>query len=365
MLWIIAAVAAAMIAPGAFVRWGPIRLQDPRLMLVVIQIVMFGMGTRMSLADLKGVAQSPRGVAIGIFCNFTLIPIASWALAKAFGFPDEIAAGIVLIGSCPSGLASNVMAYMAGANLALSVTVTAVSTLLAPLLTPLLMKLLAGRFVAVHFFGMMLDIARIVVVPISAALLHDYLKHASKRGWRNAGIAAGVGGAWLLFLALGGWARLSALLAPGPLGLAGLSGFAAGAVLVGIGYHGLLRRRPGFERLMPIASMAGIVYFTAMTTSSGRDYLLKVGFALVLVSIIQNAAGYFLGYWCSRAARLDENSARSVAFEVGLHNGGMASGLAAAMGKLATVGLAPAIFSPWMNVSGSILANYWKRKPKR
>ena len=79
--------------------------------------------------------------------------------------------------------------------------------------------------------------------------------------------------------------------------------------------------------------------------------------------MIHNAAGYFFGYWLSRAAGLDKNSARSVAFEVGLQNGGMASGLAGSMGKLATVGLAPAIFSPWMNISGSILANYWRRHP--
>jgi BASS family bile acid:Na+ symporter len=109
--------------------------------------------------------------------------------------------------------------------------------------------------------------------------------------------------------------------------------------------------------------MAGIVYFTTVTTAAGRDNLLKVGLLLFLVSVIHNAAGYFFGYWLSRAAGLDRSSARSVAFEVGLQNGGMASGLAGAMGKLGTVGLAPAIFSPWMNISGSILANYWSKRP--
>jgi len=109
--------------------------------------------------------------------------------------------------------------------------------------------------------------------------------------------------------------------------------------------------------------MAGIVYFTTVTTAAGRDNLLKVGALLFVASVIHNAAGYFFGYWLSRLAGLDQSSSRSVAFEVGLQNGGMASGLARSMDKLGTVGLAPAIFSPWMNISGSILANYWSKRP--
>lgn len=114
---------------------------------------------------------------------------------------------------------------------------------------------------------------------------------------------------------------------------------------------------------MPAASMVGIVYVTAMTTAAGRDNLLKVGGLLFLASALHNTAGYCFGYWLSRASGLDKNSARSVAFEVGLQNGGMASGLASAMGKLGTVGLAAAIFIPWMNISGSVLANYWHKRP--
>jgi bile acid:Na+ symporter, BASS family len=132
---------------------------------------------------------------------------------------------------------------------------------------------------------------------------------------------------------------------------------------VGTLYHACTRWLPKLDAWMPVASMAGIVYFTTVTTAAGRDNLLKVGALLFVASVIHNAAGYFFGYWLSRGAGLDQSSARSVAFEVGLQNGGMASGLAGSMGKLATVGLAPAIFSPWMNISGSILANYWKRRP--
>jgi bile acid:Na+ symporter, BASS family len=109
--------------------------------------------------------------------------------------------------------------------------------------------------------------------------------------------------------------------------------------------------------------MFGIIYFTTVTTAAGRENLLKVGLLLFLASVIHNGAGYFFGYWLSRAAGLDKNSSRTVAFEVGLQNGGMASGLAGSMGKLGTVGLPAAVFSPWMNISGSLLANYWRRRP--
>jgi BASS family bile acid:Na+ symporter len=114
---------------------------------------------------------------------------------------------------------------------------------------------------------------------------------------------------------------------------------------------------------MPIFSMAGIIYFTAITTAAGRDHLLQVGGMLIIAAILHNTTGYFLGYWGSRIFGLDKNSCRTIAIEVGLQNGGMASGLAGRMGKLATVGLAPAIFSPWMNVSGSVLANFWRKRP--
>jgi BASS family bile acid:Na+ symporter len=142
-------------------------------------------------------------------------------------------------------------------------------------------------------------------------------------------------------------------------------GFLLGSAVFGLIYHVFTLLLPKLDKLMPILSMAGIVYFTLVTTAAGRDNLLRVGAMLFVASILHNAAGYFFGYFLSRACRLDKDSARSVAFEVGLQNGGMATGLASAMGKLDTVGLAAAIFSPWMNVSGSILANYWRRRPAR
>ena len=113
---------------------------------------------------------------------------------------------------------------------------------------------------------------------------------------------------------------------------------------------------------MPYFSMFGIIYFTLVTTAAGRDNLIQIGFLLFLASVLHNGAGYFFGYWLSRLSGLDKKSSQTIAFEVGLQNGGMASGLAGSMGKLATLGLASAVFSPWMNVSGSLLANYWRKK---
>jgi len=363
--WIVAAVVAAMIFPAAFLRWGNFDLRNKWVVLLVVQLVMFGMGTQMSLKDFVGVMKMPWGVVVAVGCQFLIMPLAGCFLAWAFSLPDEIAAGVILIGSCSSGLASNVMCFLARANLALSITATSITTLLAPVMTPLWMKLLAGRLVRVEFVGMMVEIIKIVIVPIAAALLHDYLKNASPRTRRRFGIAGVVCAGWILLLVCGGWGRLAAAIngAAGLLLLLELGSFAVGAVAFGVAYHTLASRWPSLDRFAPLASMAGIVYFTTITTAAGRDNLLQIGAVLFVVAILHNTAGYLFGYWLARAARLDRASCRTVAIEVGLQNGGMASGLAGAMGKLATVGLAAAIFSPWMNISGSILANYWKKRP--
>lgn len=361
--WIIAAVTAAMIFPQAFSKWGGFDLQNHWVKLLVVQTVMFGMGTQMSLHDFTGVAKNPRGVVIGIVCHFTVMPIVGFGLTKIFHFEPEIAAGIILIGSCSSGLASNVMAYIAKSNLALSVTVTAMTTVVAPFITPLWVKWLAGAEVTMTYFGMMMEIIKIVIVPIGAALLHDYLKAAKPRGRKIVLGLTAASAAWLCFIALGGWTWLTNQLSQNGLIGVGIIGFCCAALVFGVVYHWLTRAISKLDSWMPVASMAGIVYFTTITTAAGRDNLLNVGLLLFVASAIHNALGYVFGYWLSRASGLDKNSARSVAFEVGLQNGAMASGLAASMGKLGTVGLAAAIFSPWMNVSGSILANFWRKRP--
>jgi BASS family bile acid:Na+ symporter len=355
---IIAAVVAGMMYPEAFKSWGSVNLRDKTLILVVIQLVMFGMGTHMSLKDFSGIATTGKGVLVGLFCHFSIMPLMGLLLTKVFSFEPEIAAGIILIGSCSSGLASNVMVYLARANLVLSVIVTAMATMVAPFLTPLLMKTLAGTLIEVKFIDMMIEIIKIVLVPIGAALLHDYLKRASATQKRNINIICTLCIVWVLVIIFFLQKNISGGLQQSII----LSGFFAGAVIAGVLYHLLYTRFPKIDNIMPVISMFGIIYFTTVTTAAGRDNLMKVGLLLFLASAIHNAAGYFFGYWLSRLFGIDKNSSRTIAFEVGLQNGGMASGIAGSMGKLGTVGLAAAVFSPWMNISGSILANYWRRR---
>jgi BASS family bile acid:Na+ symporter len=281
------------------------------------------------------------------------MPLVGYGLTKLFHFPPEIAAGVVLIGACSSGLASNVITYLARANLPLSVTLSMLGTVMAPLATPMWMKLLAGEYVPIDFFDMMMSVVKIVLVPVGAAMLHDYLKFATPAGRRAVFFAGGLGVGYLAMLVSGtfGFGTPQTVVA-----------FLASAVVAGIVYHYMTIALPALDRAMPLLSMAGIIYFTAITTAVGRDNLLAVGAMLFVAAILHNGFGYMLGYGFARLCGLNRTDARTLAIEVGMQNGGMAGGIAADMGKLGTVGLAAAIFSPWMNVSGSILANYWRRR---
>lgn len=361
--WIIVAVVGGMLYPGAFLKWGDFDLRNKWLILIIIQLVMFGMGIQLKVDDFKGVAMAPKAVMIGLICQFTIMPLVGFLLTIVFRFPPEIAAGIILIGSCSSGIASNVMALIARANLVLGVTVTAITTMVAPLMTPLLMKLLAGELVEISFVNMMMEIIKIVLVPIGAALLANYLKSASFRAKGVVYTICGVGALWMIFLIFGGWNWVVESNHEATSQMIALVGFLLGAVLFGTAYAFLNTKVKRLSGFLPYISMFGIVYFTTVTTAAGREHLLQVGLLLFFAAVIHNATGYFLGYWFSRLLGLNAYSARAVAFEVGLQNGGMASGLAGSMGKLGTLGLASAVFSPWMNITGSILANIWKQRP--
>lgn len=366
--WIIAAVSAAMCYPQFFLHIGPLNLgvaQVPEIdlrnkwiILVIVQLVMFGMGTKMSLQDFAGVAKMPYPVFIGTFLQFLIMPLTGYALTKIFTFPPEIAAGLILIGACSSGLASNVMNYLAGADLALSVTLTAVGTLLSPILTPFWIYTLAGESVPSDFLGMMLEIIRLVLLPIGAALLHDILLRSSPSVRRIILTTAVLCLAYLIFLAVGGWSKVQAVVSTTAMEV---SINIAGGILVGVLFHLAAARWQWVENKVHIVSMFGIIYFTAVTTAAGRDNLLNVGLTLFAAAMIHNLVGWILGYWLSLLSGLKRKQAITVAFEVAMQNGGMASGLAGMMGKLGTVGLAAAVFSPWMNVSGSVIANLIRR----
>jgi len=227
------------------------------------------------------------------------------------------------------------------------------------------MYVLAGDKVPVDFVGMMLSIIKIVIAPIGAALLHDYLKWASPLGRKMVLLVAVLGVAWLAALYFGGWDYAASHLTGNTLTAFGIVGYLMAAAIAGTLFHALWRLSPSVEAYMPLFSMFGIIFFTAITTATGRDELLNIGKLLICVAVLHNLLGLTLGYWLARALGLDESAARTLALEVGIQNGAMASGLANEMSRLGTVGLAPAVFSPWQNVSGSILANYWKRRPPK
>ncbi|XOV93364.1 MAG: bile acid:sodium symporter family protein [Bacteroidota bacterium] len=360
-LWIFSSVSAAMFYPVLFRSWGSFDLKI--LIVPLLQIIMFGMGSQMSIKDFQGVIKMPKGVIVGIVCQFTIMPIIGITIASTFGFPPEIAAGIVLVGSSPSGLASNVMAFLSKANLALSVTLTAVATLMAPIMTPLLMKLFAGQYVPIDFWNMMIGITEIVILPIIGGLMFNaiaYGKHSrksiiiqavcfflivvlknvmvfetSEAGLSAALIEMGKNTIWFVIL----------------------------PIIAGFQFKKWAASQESLNKALSFISMAGIAVIISIITAAGRDSLLEIGALLILACLIHNTFGYFLGYWACRLLGMDERSCRTIAIEVGMQNGGLASGIALQMGKVATVGLAPAVFGPMMNITGSTLASWWRDRP--
>ena len=362
-VWVLAFVSTSMFYPAAFGTWFGFDLKV--LIVPLIQIIMFGMGTTLSIHDFKRVITMPWPVFIGILLQFSVMPFAGYTISMLFGFEPEIAAGVILIGSCPGGVASNLMAYLAGANVALSVTMTSCSTLMSPVMTPFMMKILAGRLVPIDFVAMMLSIFNMIIVPIVAGLVANDILYNKKR-WTDRAKPLWLMSAINLLLAI-----LTLLVGKHFLGpLAALkNGIIIGFTLIGVValvklIINILLKGPEdwMDRALPIVSMSGICFIIAIITARSSDELLTVGLSLIAATITHNFIGYLLGYWIARAVKLDVKSSRTVAFEVGMQNGGMASGLAIGVLNSAKTALAPAIFGPFMNVSGSMLATWWHRK---
>ena len=364
-LWVLVFVAASMAYPAAFRMWFGTDLKI--LIVPLIQIITFGVGTTLSGRDFKNVLTIPWPVLIGVVLQFTVMPFVGYGIAMTFGFPAEVAAGIILIGSVSSGVASNVMTYLAGGNVPLSVTITSMTTLISPVVTPFWMKTLAGRLIPVPFVGMMLSIFNMIIIPIFAGLIAHRLLYGSKPWerrkalwWAAAGIALLALAAGILQIPARFWGAFIVL----------KSGLALGFILLGLTILAKLiiavwLKGPErwMDKTLPLISMASICLIIAVITAQSRDQLLTVGPLLILAAVIHNATGYSLGYWGARLARLNEAACRAVAMEVGMQNGGMASGIAIDVLKSTSAALAPAIFGPWMNISGSLLAGWWRRRP--
>ncbi len=269
----------------------------------LLGVVMFGMGLTLKLSDFRVVFSHPKDVCIGTAAQFTVMPLLAYLLAKAFSLPPELAVGVILVGTCPGGTSSNVMTYLCKGDVALSVGMTAVSTVLAPVVTPLLTYLYAGATVHVDLLSMFLSIIQVVILPIA-------LGFAVNRFFGR---------------------------------------FAERAVDV-----------------LPLVSTLAIVAIVGAVVSVNAGRLLSCGLLILVIVVLHNVLGYLLGYTAARALRLSNAKCRTVAIEVGMQNSGLATSLATvhfAQYPLATI--PGAVFSVWHNVSGALLANVFLRQAER
>ena len=267
----------------------------------LLGVVMFGMGMTLTFQDFKRVLQRPWEVLLGVVAQFLIMPLAAWFLVWLFALPPELAIGVVLVGPCPGGTASNVISYLAKGDVALSVSMTMATTLLAPVVTPTLTWLLAGSWIEVSFTAMMISIAQMVLLPL----------------------------------------------------LLGLTA-----------HHFFERTVEKILPVMPVVSVVTIVLLVGGVVALGAESLLDVGLLMAAIVVLHNAFGLVLGYGMARLFRLDSKKARTVSIEVGMQNSGMAASLAVLYFSPAAA-IPGAIFSVWHNISGSIVANYFARRDER
>jgi len=296
-VWVLVFAASGYLIPSVYTwewhGWEPKRAIGP-----LVQLIMFGMGVTLTFEDFGRVLKMPKAVLIGVVCQYAIMPLLAWSFASAFRLQTEVAAGLVLIGSCPGGVASNVICYIARANVPLSVTMTACSTMLSPLVTPFAMKLIAGQYVPIEVIPLMLSILKLILVPVLLGLLVNHFAHRIVE-------------------------RLAVIL--------------------------------------PVIAMFSICVIIAITIALASSDLATVGLTLFGAAACHNAAGYVLGYGAARVWGLDERDCRTVALEVGIQNGGMATGLAINVLKSPFVALGSAVFGPWSAITSSVLASRWQR----
>lgn len=264
----------------------------------MLGLVMFGMGMTLTFDDVRLLAKRPWEIGIGAVAQFTIMPLVAYVLAKVFNLPPELAIGVILVGTCPGGTASNVMAYLAKGDVALSVAMTMTTTLLAPIVTPLITYYLAGAWVEISLTAMMISIAKMVLLPVVLGLL--------------------------------------------------LNHFCRSFVTAVVDFL------PFFSSVVIALIVGGVVALSA-------SKLFSYGPLIMLVVILHNGFGLLLGYHLAKLLRMDDRKARTVSIEVGLQNSGMAAALSVMYFSPAAA-IPGAIFSVWHNVSGSILANYFARK---
>ncbi|AOV06258.1 bile acid:sodium symporter family protein [Sporosarcina ureilytica] len=290
-IWVLLFAGLAFFMPESFTWIG-------QYISILLGVIMFGMGMTLSVDDFGEVFKQPKKVFIGVLGQFTIMPLIAFLLAVGLRLPPEVAAGVILVGCCPGGTSSNVMTFLARGNVALSVAITSVTTLLAPIVTPALILLLASRWLPVSAGDMFLSVVKIVVVPIALGIIAKMLfkKQVEKS-----------------------------------------------------------------VKAMPLVSVVAIVAIVAAVVSGSQQKIAEIGLLILLVVILHNMLGYLVGYWLARLLKLDYSDQKAISIEVGMQNSGLGAALATAhFSPLAAV--PSAIFSVWHNISGSLLATWWSKK---
>ncbi|MBO7689922.1 MAG: bile acid:sodium symporter family protein [Clostridia bacterium] len=265
----------------------------------LLMVVMFGMGLTLRLPDFVEVFRHPRDILLGCAAQFTIMPLLAFALGKVFGLPAGLLAGVILVGTCPGGTSSNVITFLSKGDVALSVGMTGVNTLLAPVLTPAITWLLLRTSVSVDVLGMFLSIIKVVIVPISLGFVINHF-------WGD-------------------------------------------------------KLQPVRESL-PTVSVAAITLIVASVVSHNAEQILTTGAIVFVVVILHNLCGYGCGYLLAKLLKLPLSKRKALAVEIGMQNSGLATSLAGtAFPNLAMATVPGAIFSVWHNISGAMIANLFRR----
>lgn len=291
-VWVILISIAAYFAPDFFL---PIR----PYISILLGIIMFGMGMTLRAADFKMAFLKPLPIILGVFLQFLIMPALGFLLAVLLRLPPEIAAGIVLVGSCPGGTASNVMVFLSRGNVALSIAMTTISTLLAPLLTPYLVLFYARRWMPIDPTKLFVSIVTIVLVPV---VLGITVKKMLPKFTEKAG------------------------------------------------------------NLTPSISIIAIMLIIACVVALNVSNIITMALAMIMAVVLHNAMGLILGYWIAYFTKQDIKNCRAISIEVGMQNSGLGAVLAHTHFTPMTA-LPSVVFSIWHNISGAILASIWSRKP--
>ncbi|MGB5178115.1 MAG: bile acid:sodium symporter family protein [Gammaproteobacteria bacterium] len=290
-LWALLGSFLAWWAPSGFI---PLKAA----IIPLLGIVMFGMGMTLTTSDFLNVLRRPFPVLLGVAMQFLLMPLAAWLLATAAGLPAQLAVGLILVGCSPGGTASNVICYLAKGDVALSITLTTVSTLLAVVATPLLTLFYAGETVPVPALDILVTVFKIIFLPVLLGVLANHFFHRS----------------------------LSPL-----------------------------------HTVFPLLSVLSIVLIIMIIVALNHDSLANIASGVAVVVVLHNAIGLLGGYWLPRWLGRDERECRTLAIEVGMQNSGLAVALAVKYFS-ATAALPGALFSIWHNLSGALLSGIWRRQ---